>query len=114
MQADDATRTSTIRDLNDQFRSAGNSQGSWFITQGVQAEGDAFVRQAIQAVMEFNDFTSDNDPYHEHDFGAFQIQGKRLFWKIDYYDLELTMHSPDAADATLTLRVLTIMLASEW
>jgi hypothetical protein len=49
--------------------------------------------------------------YGEHDFGALEIEGERLFFKIDYYDQSLSAHSPDPADETLTKRVLTIMLA---
>lgn len=54
------------------------------------------------------------DPHSEHDFGAFTLHGERLFFKIDYYDLGLTAHSPDPADPAVTQRVLTIMLASEY
>ncbi|WP_255355354.1 MULTISPECIES: DUF3768 domain-containing protein [unclassified Phenylobacterium] len=39
--------------------------------------------------------------------------GERLFWKIDYYDLERDEHSPVKWSAELTRRVLTLMLASE-
>jgi len=35
-------------------------------------------------------------------------------FKIDYYDRSLHAHSPDASDADVTSRVLTIMLASEY
>jgi len=33
---------------------------------------------------------------------------------IDYYDRELSMHSPDPADPSITQRVITIMLAEEY
>jgi hypothetical protein len=52
--------------------------------------------------------------YGEHDFGALEIEGERLFSKIDYYDQSLSAHSPDPADETLTKRVLTIMLAEKY
>jgi hypothetical protein len=59
-------------------------------------------------------FTNDNDPYGEHDFGAFDVDGARLFWKIDYYDRSLSGGSPDPTDPAVTCRVLTIMLAWEY
>tara|TARA_Y100000815_G_C12948051_1_gene351839 strand:- start:59 stop:265 length:207 start_codon:yes stop_codon:yes gene_type:complete len=68
----------------------------------------------MKAVAEFNDFTSDNDPYGEHDFGTLTVGGRRINWKIDYYDNDLKYGSPDPADPSVTTRVLTIMLASEY
>ena len=59
-------------------------------------------------------FCEDNDPYGEHDFGAFEVEGEKLFWKIDYYDKALEHGSEDPADPTRTTRVLTVMLASEY
>jgi hypothetical protein len=46
-----------------------------------------FAEQAavIAKVMNFDAFTEDNDPHGEHDFGAFEHEGQRVFWKIDYY-----------------------------
>jgi Protein of unknown function (DUF3768) len=37
-----------------------------------------------------------------------------MFWKIDYYDLSLSMHSPDASDPSVTIRVLTLGLAEDY
>ncbi|WP_396127320.1 DUF3768 domain-containing protein [Acidicapsa acidisoli] len=59
-------------------------------------------------------FTTDDDPHGERDFGAFEHNGERIFWKIDYYDATLTYGSEDAADPTKTIRVLKILLASEY
>ena len=54
-------------------------------------------------------------PNGEHDFGAFDIAGKKLFWKIEYFsDRSLTHGSDDPSNAAVTTRVLTIMLADEY
>ena len=66
------------------------------------------------AVARFDRFDEDNDPYGEHDFGALEIEGERLFFKIDYFDQSLSAHAPDPSDGTATKRVLTIMLAEEY
>ena len=60
------------------------------------------------------DFCHANDPHEEHDFGSFEADGQTIFFKIDYYDKSLTYHSPDAADRSVTERVITIMLAEEY
>ena len=62
----------------------------------------------------YKDFTPDNDPHGEHDFGAFTVSGEKLFWKIDYYALDMLHGSENPADPTATKRVLTLMLASEY
>ena len=107
-------RRDRLRVLNDQFRQTGTGRGSVVITAGVSARGLAFVAAAVSAVRAFTAFAHDNDPYGEHDFGALDLQGARLFFKLDYYDLDLKWHSPDATDPAVTNRVLTIMLASEY
>ena len=82
------------------------------ITQGIAALDDL---DAIMAkVQAFNDFNERNDPYGEHDFVTIEHDAQTVFWKIDYYDLDLSMHSPDPADPTVTQRVLTVMLAEEY
>lgn len=103
-----------IRELNDAQRTSGPSVGTWLVTAGVQALGAAAVGQAIAEVQRFDVFTPDNDPYGEHDFGIFKLAGQTVYWKIDYYDLDLLYGSPDPTDPAVTKRVLTILLASEY
>ena len=74
------------------------------------------IREKVET---FDAFAPDNDPYGERDFGAFEHNGNRIFWKIDYYDRASfgtgrDMGSEDPSDPAKTLRVLTIMLASEY
>lgn len=103
-----------VRELNDQFRTMGIGRGTIVITHGVQERGDSFVRQALDAVRTFEKFTYENDPWQEHDFGAFGIGNDRLFWKIDPYDLSMTEMSPNPANEAVTARVLTIMMSQEY
>ena len=104
--------TQKIAKLNDQHRARPGV--GWVMTPGVQGLNALAIVQAVAAVKGFSDFSEDNDPYGERDFGAFEIDGRRLFWKIDYYDLNLALASPDPADPAVTRRVLTMMLAEEY
>ena len=104
----------TIQQLNDALRAGKSQNGTIVITAGIQAKGHDFVAEATTAVANFSDFTPDNNPHQEHDFGALDVAGERVFFKIDYYDLAMIGHSPDPADPAVTRRVLTIMLASEY
>lgn len=105
--------TARIRELNDLFRSTFIG-GKVFITQGVNALGDTFESECVEKVKTHRYFAEGNDPHGEHDFGAFDVQGRRVFWKIDYYDLSLAWGAENPADAGQTTRVLTIMLAEEY
>ena len=103
-----------VRRLNDQFRCFGVGRGSVMLTAGIHETGSKFVQEVVSAVQAFDDFTRENDSYDEHDFGSFYIGCERLFFKIDYYGLDLDAHSPDHACEAVTHRVLTIMLASDY
>jgi hypothetical protein len=107
------TQAERIRALNDKLRTAGEG-GEIIITRGVHALGPKIVVAVIAAVQSFNDFTVANDPHREHDFALLEVGDQRVMFKIDYYNLKLSGHSPDAGDPTATRRVLTIMLADEY
>ena len=111
---DDTFRTKRIRRLNDALRLGQVAHGAIVITAGLQAMDEALVGQAAKAVAAFSDFSEDNDPHGEHDFGAIDLAGEKLFWKVDYFDRSLKWGSPDPANPALTHRVLTLMLASEY
>ena len=102
-----------IRELNDLFRTTFIG-GRVLITPGIRDHGPDFESASVEAVQRFRDFTPDNDPHGEHDFGAVMVDGAKVFWKIDYYDRDCLYGSECPADPAQTTRVLTIMLASEY
>jgi hypothetical protein len=105
--------TDRIRILNDELRQHLLGGGA-LMTPGIAALGPEAVTRLIQTIATFDDFCTANDPYGEHDFGAFDFEGTPVMLKIDYFDRTMSFHSPDPADPTLTERVITIMLAEEY
>jgi hypothetical protein len=106
-------KAARIRELNDQLRQKAIG-GRIVITPGIQALGADDLRAVLLAVAWFDDFSEDNDPWGEHDCAILTVDGRRVMFKHDYYDRDLTYHSPDASDPAVTERVLTIMLAEEY
>jgi hypothetical protein len=98
---------------NDRFRITFLG-GQVMITIGVKGRGDAFVKGCREAVQAFDTFNEENDPYGEHDFGILEVDGQKVYWKIDAYDRDLRYGSEDPADPALTLRVLTFCLPEEY
>jgi Protein of unknown function (DUF3768) len=107
------TKTEAIRALNDDLRQ-NLSAGTALITPGIAALGAEAVARIVKTIAIYDDFCHANDPYEEHDFDSFEVDGQTIFFKIDYYDKALAFHSPDPADPSVTERVITIMLAEEY
>jgi len=105
--------TDRVRVLNDNFRCTFVG-GSVVMTPGVNELPLDTKARVILAVQSFEQFTSDNDPHGEHDFGSFEIDDETYFFKIDYYALDMDGGSEDPADPAKTTRVLTIMRADEY
>ena len=104
-----------IRELNDNFRKTLDpTLGRLVLTAGVDTLPSDVRAMAIRKVATFEAFGGDNDPHEEHDFGAFDADGQRVLFKIDYFDESLSYHSTDPADPSVTKRVITIMLAEEY
>lgn len=105
--------TDAIRKLNDDLRQ--NLNGTVMLTEGFRSLPNLFQHAALIELKRFNDFTPDNDPHGEHDFGAIEFRHLfKIFWKIEYYALDMQHGSEDPANPEITKRVLTVMLASEY
>ncbi len=102
-----------IKSLNDNFRKSFNG-GKVLLTTGINAKSQNEIAEILNQVRCFNNFTQTNDPYNEHDFGSFDYNGEKIFWKIDYYDKDYCYLSENPINPDITNRVLTVMLADEY
>lgn len=110
----DKETTEQIARLNDLCRKAPGLMGRWVYTAGIQALSNAEQCAIFKKVALYDAFTEDNNPHGERDFGGFTHEGKKIFWKIDYYAADMEHGSEDPADTSKTVRILTIMLAEEY
>jgi Protein of unknown function (DUF3768) len=67
--------TEKIRALNDAFRTT-MTGGRVVMTAGVDALSSDVKAMVIRRVATFADFTPENDPHGEHDFGNFECRRK--------------------------------------
>lgn len=108
--------TNKIAELNDKLRQNIFNPGKdkVILTQGVSnLPFDEQLRILIK-VKDFNDFTPDNNPWGENDFGKLEHNNTDYFWKIDYYNRDMDAGSENPADENKTCRILTIMKANEY
>jgi hypothetical protein len=88
--------------------------GRIFFTAGINALPPSTQIALWFAIRDFTDFTLENNPHGERDFGAVHLEGAgEVFWNY-YADETMTYGSEDPSDPARCFRVLTIMLASEY
>lgn len=111
--AHEQPRAEVIASLNDKLRKSARG-GHIMVTRGVRSLHGFEVSALLAGLAAYDSFDADNDPHGERDFGDVELCGTTLLWKIDYYDRNMEFASPDPADASQTVRVLTVMLESEY
>jgi hypothetical protein len=109
-----------IRQLNDQCRQGLDPTARIMITAHCLATfacGESLASQALaQAALmaAVRGFSFADDDQSERDFGELSVAARRVWFKIDYYDRALEFGSENPADASVTCRVLTIMLPEDY
>lgn len=90
--------------------------GRMHVTRSLAEAEGGFMAEAVKATGEFDVFEPESDSDGCHDFGAVDIGGEKVYWKIDLYeadsDFRYGAEAPD--NPATTVRVLTIMMASDW
>jgi hypothetical protein len=79
------TQTQRIRTLNDDLRKYLIGGGA-VMTPGIAALRQEAIDRIVKTIAVHDDFCHANDPHEEHDFGSFEAEGEKIFFKVDYYD----------------------------
>lgn len=116
-------RRQAIAAINDEYRLnlAESGYGEVFMSPGIQSHLMAlptfeFLMEHMRlidivATFEHGDSATDGD---KRDFGLFSWRGEQCCWKFDYLDEHGTGLSRDPANASVTRRIVTIMLFVEF
>jgi hypothetical protein len=105
------TTKNQIRDKNDFLRKSLPNlplPHKVVFAEGASGHHPVVLYEVIEKIRDFKDFTEEDDPYKEHDFGTVEAGGTEFFWKIDYTDEAYENFKTDG------IRIFTIMEASEW
>ena len=115
--------TALVAMQNDQFRrwhTIGERKPGIYVpgrsvwTAAFDEAGGEFQRSALKAIGGIETFEPDSDPDGFHDFGAVEIDGRSVWFKIDAYDTAYRFGSENPANLSITCRVLTILFPSDW
>ena len=111
-------RTEAIARLNDRARLGLDPTARITFTRNCLAafcdpDSNAVVVIQSQLLAAFRSCTFAEDS-PERDFGTIEFRGRKVWIKTDYYDRELLYGSEDPADASVTTRVLTILLPEDY
>lgn len=113
-------RLEQIARLNDRTRLGLDRSARIVITRNclerlAESEGapeETIVLQArLMAAFRHCTFSEDSP---ERDFAAIEFLGRKVWMKIDYYDAAMEFGSEDPADASITTRVMTILLPEDY
>jgi hypothetical protein len=116
---DDAkSRTATIARLNDDARLGLDRRARIMFTRNCletfrisQKDHPAIIQAQLLAAFRRCEFAADSP---EHDFASILFQERKVWLKIDYYDLGCEYGSEDPADSSITTRVVTILLPEDY
>lgn len=99
-------RTFVIASLNDKCRTEQDPDNT-YLSLSITQKGDSFVKKALSQIADTSIPLLEGDTDDEKGHGSTVVDGIKLNWSIDYFDLEEESDSPDAANPNVTVRTLT-------
>ena len=109
------THSEKIRALNIAFWRNPHINGRLMLTRGVAEMGTLFVHRCLLTLAHYDAWNEDNDPHGEADMCTFDVDGLKVWAKLDCYDkYDQNNGSEDPADPDKTLRVGTILFPEEY
>lgn len=115
---DTTSRTATIARLNDDARLGLDHRARVLFTSNcletfrpTPETHVAFVQAELLKAFRHCEFAAESP---EHDFASILHRDRKVWMKIDYYDLTCDYGSEDPANAAITTRVITILLPEDY
>ena len=112
------SRTATIARLNDDARLGLDRRARVLFTSNCletfrisQEAHPAIIQAQLLAAFRRCEFAADSPA---HDFASILFRERKVWMNIDYYDLDCEYGSEDPADASITTRVVTILLPEDY
>ena len=105
------------QELNDRLRVHGDqSIGKIVVHRHITALSGQEMMDIMKAVRTYNDWCEEKDPYGEHDYGSFEMNGETYIWKIEYYDPSYTygVYESVRNNTKECKRLLTILPADQY
>lgn len=111
------TRTARIAHLNDNARLGHDHRARARFTRNciesfcaAPGQDPATVQADLLEAFQRCEFAADSP---ERDFASILYRGRKVWMKIDYYDLRCERVSSEPADALITTRIITILLPED-
>lgn len=114
------TMVDRIAALNDHARHGLERTAKLVITHTclatIAGDGSAVAELAAQVriLRALREWTPPEGDRSERDLGYVQVDGHKIMFKVDYYAPDLQWGSEDPADPEQTIRVITVMLPSDY
>ena len=104
------SRSEKIRALNDAFRQTPKAPYV-FLSLEVAQIGETMLKELFTKLQSYSSFTPTSDPDGDRSSGAMDVGRYKIEWSIDYWDLDEEDDSPDPSNASVTIRMMNIIMA---